>query len=425
MSRFASAISSTGWTRVPMTGIVSDLNALWATAYGASLDTSASSPDGQIIGTIAEMFSDLEGNGYDIYQGLSNPNGATGQMLTNIAALNNVTRNGGMPSSVPVTFTGTSGTVIPTGTLLQSTRPDGTTAQWSQIYTLSGSTHVPGATVGGGGSTSGVWAICTVNGATQCLTSDTMKVLSVVTGLTGVTIASNATTGYVSEGDPNLRIRRSQSFGMAAQGMADALDSALNNMPTSVVQAAVWENNTAITQSFPGGGALNPKSIRAIVVLTSAGVLNPQPIVDKIYAMKPPGCGMQGGTTGSATDEQGNTHPVIYDVATPLVVGIRMQIVTRSGWPSDGATQIQNAIAAWASNPQNTPLGGSGTVGLPWISVLGAFAGIVPGWDFWAGGFGMVLGSGGSYQANGQSLPIAFNQYAQILASNISVSIVT
>lgn len=423
MSRFASAISSTGWTRVPMTDIINDLNVLWATAYGASLDTSASSPDGQIIGTIAEMFSDLEGNGYDIYQGLSNPNGATGQMLTNIAALNNVFRNGGMPSSVPVTFTGTSGTVIPTGTLLQSTRADGTTAQWSQIYTLSGSTPVPGATVGGGGSTSGAWAICTVNGATQCLTSDTMKILSVVTGLTGVTIASNATTGYVSEGDPNLRIRRSQSFGMAAQGMADALDSALNNMPADIVQAAVWENNTAVAQSFPGGGTLNPKSIRAIVVMQPGGVA--QNVVNKIYAMKPPGCGMQGATTGTATDEQGNSHPIIYDVATPLVVDIRMQIVTRSGWPSDGATQIQNAIAAWASHPQNTPLGGSGTVGLPWISVLGAFAGIVPGWDFWAGGFGMELGSGGSYQANGQSLPIAFNQYAQILASNISVSIVT
>lgn len=423
MSRFASAISSTGWTRVPMTGIVLDLNALWATAYGASLDTSASSPDGQIIGIVAEMFSDLEGNGYDIYQGLSNPNGATGQMLTNIAALNNVTRNGGMPSSVPVTFTGAPGTVIPTGTLLQNTRADGTTAQWSQIYTLSGGTKTPGAVVSGGGATSGVWGICTVNGATQCLTTDTMKALSVITGMTGVTVDSAATTGYVSEGDPNIRIRRQQSFGMAAQGMADALDSALNNMPADIVQAAVWENNTAMAQSFPGGGTLNPKSIRVIVVMHSSGVA--QNVVNNIYAMKPPGCGMQGATTGTATDEQGNSHPIIYDVATPLVVGIRMQIVTRSGWPSDGVTQIQNAIAAWASNPQNTPLGGSGTVGLPWISVLGAFAGIVPGWDFWAGGFGMELGSGGSYQANGQSLPIAFNQYAQILASNISVSIVT
>jgi hypothetical protein len=405
-----------------MTDIISDLNVLWATAYGASLDTSASSPDGQIIGGVAEMFSDLEGNGYDIYQGLSNPNGSTGQMLTNIAALNNVTRNGGMPSSVPVTFTGAPGTVIPTGTLLQNTRADGTTAQWSQIYTLSGGTKTPGAVVSGGGATSGVWGICTVNGATQCLTTDTMKALSVITGMTGVTVDSAATTGYVSEGDPNIRIRRQQSFGMAAQGMADALDSALNNMPTDVVQAAVWENNTSLPRSFAGGGTLNPNSIRVIVAMQGAGVA--QHVVDNIYAMKPPGCGMQGGTTGTATDEQGNSHIITYDLGTPIAVHVRVPITTRAGWPSDGQAQIANAIAAWGATPQNTPLGGNSAGVVSWKEVLGSFLG-VPGFDFADTGMQLGTVSGGSisWLASGSSLPIAFNQYAQFLSTNVTFAI--
>ena len=427
MSLFSDAITTTGYVRVAMTDIIAALNALWTTAFGADFDTDPRSPDGQIIGGVAEMFSDLEGVAADTYNGLANPNGATGQFLTNIAAINGLQKNPGLASYVPVTFTGTPSTVIPTGFLIQSTLADGTTAKWSNIYTLSGGVQTPGATIGGGGTTSDAWAICTVQGPTRCPAGTPLSLLTVQSGVTAVSVVSNATVGYVSEGDSSLRVRRQNSFGLATQGMADGLDSALNNMPADVSQAAVWENNTGVIQTFPSGGQLNPKSIRAIVAMQSGG--NPQHVVDKIYRLKAPGCGTQGAQTGTALDEQGNGHLIYYDVATPLRLFVGISLATRAGWPSDGAQQIANLIGEWSANVQNHPLGGDSAGELSWTSVLGSFLGLVPGFDLVISSvygstptFGMVFGVGGAWNTGSQNFPLTFLQYASIAATDVIVN---
>lgn len=434
MSLFSDAITATGYVRVAMTDILAALNTLWQGAFGADVDTDPRSPDGQIIGGVAEMFSDLEGVAADTYNGLANPNAATGQFLTNIMGINGLQRNPGLASYMPVTFTGTPSTAIATGSIIQSTLPDGTTANWSSIYTLTGGTQTPGAVIGGGGSSANAWAICTVNGATSCPAGTPLAMLSVISGVTGVSVVSNATTGYVSEGDPSGRARRQNSFGLATQGMADGLDSALNNMPADVVQAAVWENNTSVVQTFAGGGQLNPNSIRAIVAMQPSG--NAQHVVDKIYRLKGPGCGMQGATSGTALDEQGNSHPVYYDRAISLRVCVGISLATRAGWPSDGAQQIANLIGAWSANVQNHPLGGDSAGELSWTAVLGSFLGLVPGFDLITastyGGtpiFGMVLGHVSTFEGTvydwntgSQNYALTFLQYAQIAATDVIVN---
>jgi hypothetical protein len=420
MSLFNDALQAGGYTRVKMNDIVSALNTAWMTAFGSDFDVDPRSPDGQIIGVIAEMFSDLEGNGYGIYQGLSNPNGANGQLLTNICALNGIVKNSAKASYVPVMFSGTPGTPIPTGSLIQSTLSDGTTAKWSGIYTVSGGVSIPGATIGGGGTTANVWATCTVAGPTKCPAGTTMSLLSVITGVTGVSVVSDATVGYYVEGDANLRVRRLRSFGLASQGMADALDSALNNMPADVLQAAVWENNTGTLQVFPGGGSLDPRSIRVIVAMQPAGS-NVQRVIDKIYQLKAPGCGMTGTTTGNALDEQGNAHTIVYDLATAKRVLVNVLLSTRSGWPSDGGSQIATLVGTWSNVPQNRPLGGDSAGQISWTAVLGSFVGQVPGFDLITGGMqlGTIVGGVPSWSTAGTNLPISFNQYATIAATDV------
>ena len=436
MSLFADAITSTGYVRVAMVDIISALKTLWQTAFGADVDVDPRAADGQIIGGVAEMFSDIEGVAADTYNGIANPNGATGQFLTNIMGLNGLQRNPGMASYMPVAFTGTPSTAIATGSIIQSTLPDGTTAKWSSIYTLTGGVQTPGAVIGGGGSSANAWAVCTVNGATKCYAGTPLAMLSVISGVTGVSVVSNATTGYVSEGDPSGRARRQNSFSLATQGMVDGLDSALNNMPADVSQAAVWENNTGVVQTFAGGGQLNPKSIRAIVAIVamqSGG--NAQHVVDKIYRLKAPGCGMQGAQTGTSLDEQGNAHPVFYDVAAPVRVFVGISLATRAGWPSDGAQQIANLIGAWSANPQNHPLGGDSAGELSWTAVLGSFLGLVPGFDLITAStygatpiFGMVLGTLTPPEATviwntgSQNLPLSFLQYASIAATDVVIN---
>ena len=423
MSLFTGAITPTGYVRVPMTGtnsIESALQTLWATAYPLA-DLDARSPDGQAIGGLSEMFSDLEGAVADLYAGLANPNGATSQMLTNIAGINGIQRNPGLASYVPVQFAGTPSTPIPTGTLIQSTLADGTIAKWSNVYTLSGGVQTPGATIGGGGTSANAWAICTVLGAIQCPAATPLSLLSVIPGVTSVTVVSNATLGYLSEGDPNVRIRRQNSFGLATQGMADGLDSALNNMPADVIQAAVWENNTDIVQNLPGGGTLNPRSIRVIVALQSSPDVSR--VVNKIYALKAPGCGMMGGQTSIATDEQGNWHTILWDLAVPQRILVDVLLITRSGWPSDGAQQIANLIGTWSANAQNHPLGGDSAGQLSWTAVLGAFVGQVPGFDLINGGmkFGAAT-SPPTWGDVGANYPLTFQQYGLIAATDVYIN---
>lgn len=430
MSLFASAITTTGYVRVKLTDIKAALDALWTTAFGADFDSDPRSPDGQIIGGLAEMFSDLEGAVADTYTGIANPNAATGQNLTNIAGLNSLRRNQGMASYMPITLTGTPSTVVATGTLLQSTLTDGTTAKWSSLYTLDPGTgiHTPGATIGGGGTSSNVWAICTVLGATKCPAGTPISILSIVSGLVSVTVTSNATLGYLGEGDPNLRIRRGTSFGIAAQGMADALEAALNNLNSGadVAQAAVWENNTHIVKTFPGGGSINPNSLRVLVKMQAGG--STTNVAQTIYNLAPPGCGLQGSTvdTTGAIDEQGHTHTVSYDIAVPLRVGVRIYYTSRQGWPSDGERQIADLIATWATNPLNCPLGGNTTGYLSWSDVLGSFLGQVPGFDLTLDGNGRVQmqlgtlsGDVWTWNPSGVGQPMSFNQFAQIESGDI------
>lgn len=447
MSLFQDAITPTGYARVSQSNIIAALNTLYQAAYGADADLDPRSPDGQIIGGDAEMLSDLEGGLADLYNGLANPNGATGQMLSNLMLLAGLRRQQGMASYVPVTFAGTPSTAIPAATLLQSTLGDSTTATWSSVYTLDPGTgaHTPGGTIAGGGSSSNVWAVCTVVGPTTCPAGTPMTILSTTTGLNSVAVASAATVGYVTEGDPNARVRRSLSFGLASQGMADGLEAALINMRASgqqvVAQAAVWENNTGIVKSFPGGGSLNPHSIRPIVALAGGAPGDYQHrIAQLIYDLNGSGCGTQGSTTDtSAVDEQGNTHTVNFDIATPIRLFVNVLLATRAGWPSDGAQQIANLIGEWAANPLNTPLGGDSAGEISWTSVLGAFVGKVPGFDLnaqafingqppqFAMSFGVLSGAIITWNTGtgvGGSFPINFNQYASIAATDVYVNTV-
>ena len=422
MSLFSENITPTGYVRTPLTTIKADLEALWVAAFGADVDLDARSADGQIIGGLAEMFSDLEANIADTYEGLASPNGATGQFLTNIAGINGLARNSGMASYVPVTIYGTPSTGIPADTLLQSTMPDGTTATWSDVYTLDPGTGVqtPGSIIAGGGASANTWAVCTVDGATRCPAATPMKLLSVIAGLTTVTVTSDALLGYVSESDPNLRVRRQNSFGLAARGPADALDAALNNMPAVVSRAAVWENNTGVTVSYPGGASIAPHSMRVVVVMVSNA--DQDLVAQKIYDLKPSGCGLQGAVTnGSPVDEQGHSHPVKFDVATPKHVLVNVIYTARAGWPTDGEAQIAAAIVAWAANSQNTPLGGDSAGTISWTAVLGSFVGTVPGFDLITGGMqlGYVTGGDLTFEAPGVSLAIDFDEYAAIATGDV------
>ena len=140
---FSSYLPSPGFTRVSMLDIKAVIDGLYLAAYGADADLGATSPDGMVSGGLAEMFDDLNGVAEDTFRGLTDPNAATGQMLSGMMVLTGCPRNSASKSTAPATFAGVSGTVIDTTKVVQSS-VDG--SLWSPISTV---------TIGVGGTIAG------------------------------------------------------------------------------------------------------------------------------------------------------------------------------------------------------------------------------------------------------------------------------
>jgi hypothetical protein len=398
-----------------MTAIKSYLDNLYYAAYGSDADMSATSPDGQISGSLAEMFDDLNGIAQDTHRGLGDPNAATGQMLSGLMVLTGCPRNGSSKSTAPAIFIGTPGTVIDTTKVIQSTY-DG--SLWSPIAP---------ATIGLGGTVSGTLQ-CNESGPPRNgrVPADSLTVIQ--TTVDGWDAVSNSVgvPGYNVESDPNARVRRQQSVAIASQGMTDGLQATLKKLP-HVIDAVVWENDKSeIVVVGSSENTINPNSLRVFVRVDLGSSSDPaetttdaDPVANTIFLLKGHGCGTQGSITKHPLDAVGVAQTINYDLATPLSVGVTVTLSKRYNYPTDGDKRISDAITAWAAGSNkvtgkpNIQVSGNDKGQLSWTDVLAAFLNSVPGFDFVGLSFttdaGTVAGN----------LPVPFGSFVEI--SSVSV----
>lgn len=425
MGIFNAQLTTAGYTRLPMTAIISALESIWTAAGGADVDLDPRSPDGQIIGILAEMFDDLNGMAATSLT-VANPNGAMATMLANLAYLTGIARNAASYSTAQATFTGASGTVVPTTAVVKSTIDE---TLWSPTTTIN---------IGGGGTQSGTLKCQTIGppagGSVPAgsLTDIITPITSPGAGWTAVTNDAG-TPGYLQEGDPNLRVRRQQSTAIASQGTTDGLQAAIENLkdtngnPAGVLDAVVWENNTStpLTIQTGSGATINPNTVRVLARVTGGSAADPttttswaDPIAKAIYNLKGNGCGTQGATSKAPEDSLGVAHAISYDLATPLTVGIMITISRRVNWPTDGIRQIQAAIATWAAGSNavtgkpNLQIGGDDKGMLSWTDVVASFINVVPGFDLVSTTFS--ADSGSTWTTSPNSLPVPFGNFVSI-----------
>jgi hypothetical protein len=409
-----------------MTEIVAALNQLFYAAYGQDADLDPRSPDGQIIGGIAEMFDDLNGLAFDLWQSLANPNAAKGSFLSGMAYLTGIARNHASYSTAPATFTGTSGTVIPTTAVVKSTLDQ---TLWSPTTAI---------TIGSGGTASGTLKCSTIgppasgNVPAGSLTQIMTPITSPGDGWVSV-INSVGVSGYLQEGDTNLRVRRQQSVAIASQNMTDGLQAALQSMQTEGVhQAVVWENDGDNPVAM-NGGIIPPHSVYVVCAVEPGSDADPELphatdlIANKILLLKSGGCSTAGRRTKTAIDDQGHPHVIHYDDAEAVRVLVRIAIVKRASWQLDGADRIKAAIATWVAGTNadtgkpNIQIGGDGNGNLSWTDVLASFINTVAGFNFTSMQFSIDAGS--TWLANGANVPIDFNKLASIVSGDIQVTV--
>jgi hypothetical protein len=410
---FSAQLTSAGFVRVPMTSIKAAIDALYKGAYGDDADLDARGPDGQISGGLSEMFDDLNGIAEDTVLGLTDPNAATGQMLSGLMILTGCPRNGASRSTAPALFVGSAGTVIDTTKVVQSTEDS---SLWSPVASV---------TIPAGGSIEGTLQ-CNVVGppASGRVPAGTLtKIQTPVDGWTGVTNAVGV-PGYNVEGDPNGRVRRQQAVAIASQAMTDGLQAALKTIP-HVLDAVVWENDKGYDVTVGAGNVIKKNSLRVFVRVDAGSSADPaitsstaDPVANMIFQLKGHGCGTQGDVQKFSNDAVGNSHEMRYDLATALPVLVAVVVSRRYNWPQNGATLIANAITSWASgtNPDtgkpNIQISGNDKGELSWTDVLASFVNAVPGFDFVSLRFSADAGS--TLTTSPASLHIPFGAFVEI-----------
>lgn len=378
-------VTAAGFVPKPLDAIKTDLEASIKTAFGAGVNVLPRSNFGQIIGIMADRFSELW-QGLEAVHASEYPDSASAIDLDNVAGISGTLRHLAASSTVlGVVLVGTAGTVVPAGSVASvtgvGTRFDSIAdatilalVAWAQstayalgaLKTCNGNVYrcaQAGTSSNSGTGPSGTGAAIadgtceweyiapgTAAVAVDFIAEETgpfpayaRTLTTIATPVSGWAAVSNPLDGIVGqdqESDPNLRVRREKELRGQGLGAVDAVRARLLRV-TGVTAASVYENVTDATD----GNGLPPHSIMCVI---QGGA--DQDIIDAIWAAKPAGIATYGTNTGSAQDSQGALHTVNFSRLTAVNVWVTVNITKQpTGWPADGVAQVQDALVAWAA----------------------------------------------------------------------------
>lgn len=384
-------LTPTGLEILTLDAVLDGLRQAWRAGFGASMDVSDRSPDGQLLGIGAEppalLWEILEA----IYSS-QDPNKATGAALDALCALTGTIRPAATFSSVVLTMTGTPTTPIAADSLsstestgIQFTIDEpteivaanawapstayaaGTTAPEGDRVTNGGNVYLcitSGISAGSGGPTTeaaditdgtvhwrwlgagtgfvDVDARAKVTGPVVAVSGDIINIDSPVGGWDGVINILDAGLGRAAFTDAQLRVLREQELSQPGTSPKDAIRAALISVDATTVDpvtsATVFVNNT----DFTDGDGVPPHSIEALV----KGGGN-QSIWNALLANVAAGIRTFGTEIGTAIDSEGVAQTMAFSRPTEIVVYVAVTLVKDPAvYPADGDAQVKAAISS-------------------------------------------------------------------------------
>lgn len=331
-------LTSAGFIAKRLTDIKTELQTFFRAAWGAGVNLAETTPEGSLIGLMANSFALLWELMQQIWTIIS-PDSATGEALDKICAINNVTRLAALPSSFTAAnsnaavITGTPGTLVPAGFTAAVTGRPAVQFVTREDYTV------------GLGGTVSVDMYCTAAGPTEVTAGTMVDMVSSVIGVDSITNPLDATLGRNTETDDALRIRRLQSLTRQGTATVEGI-RALLIQTLNVVQANIYEN---VDDVVNGDGV--PGHAFEAVVLGGADA----DIAAAIWKSKPAGIQAFGSTTVNVTDSQGFVQPVSFSrpqqVPIHVIAEISKNTDTAEGdiYPADGDAAVAAAILAYGN----------------------------------------------------------------------------
>jgi uncharacterized phage protein gp47/JayE len=289
--------------------------------FGDDIDTSETSVIGRLISVIALVSDDLLQALQGVYDA-SNPDNAQGVYLDNLAALRGFTRRPAQAASGLVTFSGTPGTVVPSGSLIQDA--NGSQFETDQEYEISGAgtieSFVSALTVG------------------EIGTLAPNSIVTPIAGLDSVSDFSSFTEGRSVEEDYIFRARIEENFSSGSSSDL-ALRSKILDI-AEVAQCLVISNRTSEVDA----NGLQPKSVNVYVYPELAVDVQEQ-VADIIFNNVPLGIYVGGALSFTVSDIQGYDQTVRFSNVELLNVDITVTINRNtSKFPTNGTEQIEQIV---------------------------------------------------------------------------------
>lgn len=313
------AVTETGIVIERLDEIIETLNNGFRQIYGQNINLDADTPDGQMIGLLAQIKVDFEELAENVYKQLD-PDYATGAWLEQRVAYAGLVRKGANYSYLQsAILTGEANSTVYAGVIVS----DANKTRW----VLSQDVELNALGSGRGDFRSEELGAFSVE-AKQKLTIETVQL-----GLDSVTTDGAAVIGSEEETDSELRQRFYLSRTKNGDNGVESLQSKLLKL-ADVKQALVLENIT--DQTDKNGVAKN-----SINVIVQGG--NSQDIANLIYKNKSGGCGLQGDTEVEILVD-GMQRTLKFDYAVPVDIAISMRLVRYEDFTEIDKDQIKQEL---------------------------------------------------------------------------------
>lgn len=312
-------VTEQGFTVKSAAEITADLDAKFVGTFGSQFDTSAESPDGQLIGVVAKLLEDVWQQAEGAYNAYS-PSNAYGVGLDKVAEINGITRITNLPTSVAITLSGTAGTVVPAGYIVKTV--DGLEFATAAVAVI------PAI----------VTAKCTTQGAIRILANEVHVLTTAIVGLVSATNLEPGITGIIREEDPAFRARRENSTISRGTSSIDAIYEGVKSLNLPYI--AIIENTTSAT--------VDGVPANSFLVVVEGGT--PAEVSQVIYDNKPQGITSYGSIVTVVNDSKGYPHNIGISRPTPIDISVTTSITNLPGASVDSATLVKAAIVDYVNN---------------------------------------------------------------------------
>lgn len=383
-------VTSSGFIGKTLLDIKGEIEAAWRAEFGANVDLSPSTPDGQIIGIMSDRLAELWELAQAIYSA-QDPDKAGGQAQDAVAAITGTVRDPATPATVTLTVTGDDGTLLATGREVSvdvtgvrfATTADVTlapgdlwtdTTSYAEGHTIrtaatrcyrcitAGTSDVSGSGPTGTGTDitdgSAHWrylgeglafgdvAAQAVDAGALIAVSGTINTIETpVSGWLNVINLLDAVPGTDEESDDELRVKRESELAAAGAGTVPAIRAAVLKV-ANVTSCVVFKNDANVADA----DGRPPHSVEAVV----EGGANAD-IAAALFENVSSGVEPYGTTTVSVTDSQGISWDVSFSRPDLLTIWVRVDVVKDPlVYPVDGDDQVTAAIVA---DEPNYPIG--------------------------------------------------------------------